>query len=104
MHHYSEKDASKVIRETLRGIQHMHQKGIAHRDLKVRSPRLPLPSTSSQLTYACLLLSSREADASVKVADFGFAKKSVADNDLTALVGTPPYMGMLSRFSSRVCL
>jgi len=36
LHHYSEKDASKVIRETLLGIQHMHQKGIAHRDLKVR--------------------------------------------------------------------
>jgi len=40
-----------------------------------------------------LLLSSRDADASVKVADFGFAKKSVSDLDLTALVGTPPYMG-----------
>jgi serine/threonine protein kinase len=76
LHHYTEKDASRVIRETMLGIAHMHDKMLVHRDLKPEN----------------LLLSTKDADAAIKVADFGFAKPTEDDKDLTALVGTPPYM------------
>lgn len=58
------------------GIGHMHEKMLVHRDLKPEN----------------LLLSSRDDNASVKVADFGFARGTMSDHDLTSLVGTPPYM------------
>lgn len=75
-HHYTEKDASKVMHEVMLGIEHMHEKMLVHRDLKPEN----------------LLLSSRDDNASIKVADFGFARGTTTDHDLTSLVGTPPYM------------
>jgi serine/threonine protein kinase len=54
----------------------LHEKGICHRDLKPEN----------------LLLSNTSADAVVKVADFGFAANCKVNPDMTALVGTPPYM------------
>jgi serine/threonine protein kinase len=38
------------------------------------------------------LLSSKDADAVVKLADFGFAQECVGQN-LTSILGTPAYMG-----------
>ena len=57
-------------------VAHLHSKGICHRDLKPEN----------------LLLSSKSEDAVVKVADFGFAANFKIDPEMTALVGTPPYM------------
>jgi serine/threonine protein kinase len=75
-HHYTEKDAARVMQEVMMGIGHMHEKMLVHRDLKPEN----------------LLLSTRDETASVKVADFGFARGTLTDHDLTSLVGTPPYM------------
>lgn len=72
---YTEKEASKVFKQILSGIQHLHSQNIAHRDLKPEN----------------LLLSSKDSDAVVKLADFGFAKTENGDT-LTGYVGTPPYM------------
>eukprot|EP01120_Amphizonella_sp_Union-15-10_P012942 TRINITY_DN5904_c0_g1_i2.p1 TRINITY_DN5904_c0_g1~~TRINITY_DN5904_c0_g1_i2.p1 ORF type:complete len:217 (+),score=38.18 TRINITY_DN5904_c0_g1_i2:124-774(+) len=60
-------------------MKHIHDKGIAHRDLKPEN----------------LLLSSKDPNAVVKIADFGFAKhvrNSSDDESLLSLIGTPPYM------------
>jgi len=73
---YSEKDAAHVMKQACLGLLHMHEKGLAHRDIKPEN----------------LLLSSKEADATVKVADFGFAKQLKKDTDLYETLGTPPYM------------
>jgi serine/threonine protein kinase len=72
---YSEKEAVHVMLQALSGLKHMHDRHIAHRDLKPEN----------------LLLSSKEPHATVKLADFGFATKLNADNELLQLVGTPPY-------------
>ena len=33
---YTEKDASNLIRQVLEAVDFMHEKGVVHRDLKVR--------------------------------------------------------------------
>jgi len=73
---YTEKDASHVTRQALKGIKHMHDKHLVHRDLKPEN----------------LLLSSKAADATVKVADFGFSIECQDDEELFDTLGTPPYM------------
>jgi hypothetical protein len=44
------------------------------------------------LTFS-VLLSSKSADATVKVADFGFSTECRDDEELFETLGTPPYMG-----------
>jgi len=73
---YTEKDASHVMRQALLGIRHMHERNLVHRDIKPEN----------------LLLSSKDADAMVKVADFGFACVCKGEHDLDETLGTPPYM------------
>ena len=34
---YTEKDASNLIRQILEAVDYMHDKGVVHRDLKVRA-------------------------------------------------------------------
>jgi serine/threonine protein kinase len=46
-----------------------------------------------------LLLSSKEPDAVVKLADFGFAKEVANDYSLSAILGTPAYMGKRTSLS-----
>jgi len=72
---YSESEAARVMQEALSGLKHMHDLDYIHRDLKPEN----------------LLLSSKERDANIKIADFGFSCK-MKKNGLRAVVGTPPYM------------
>ena len=73
---YSEKEAAHVMKQALNGLKHMHDKQLVHRDLKPEN----------------LLLSSKSADATIKLADFGFSRESRNNADCTEMVGTPEYM------------
>ncbi|GLE11708.1 hypothetical protein PINS_up024295 [Pythium insidiosum] len=61
---YSEKEARDLVHILLDTIKYCHDKGVVHRDLKPEN----------------LLLVSKDDDASIKLADFGFAKKVVIDD------------------------
>lgn len=56
---YTEKEACDLVRLLLDAILYIHSKGVVHRDLKPEN----------------LLMTSRSDDASIKIADFGFAKQ-----------------------------
>lgn len=73
--HYSEKDTARIMAQCFSAIKYMHQNNIVHRDLKPEN----------------ILLSSPDLDASVKIADFGFAAYCES-NSLLEWLGTPPYM------------
>ena len=74
--HYTELDARNLARELLSAVAYMHERGVAHRDLKPQN----------------LLLVSKEDDADMRVADFGFAKRVQVPNSLMTRCGTPTYV------------
>jgi calcium/calmodulin-dependent protein kinase I len=71
---YSEKDAQKVVRTLATVIKFMHDQGIVHRDLKPEN----------------ILLTDDSEEASIKIADFGFARPVAAG--LSTACGTPGYV------------
>eukprot|EP00191_Tetraselmis_sp_GSL018_P015273 CAMPEP_0177589292 /NCGR_PEP_ID=MMETSP0419_2-20121207/6719_1 /TAXON_ID=582737 /ORGANISM="Tetraselmis sp., Strain GSL018" /LENGTH=250 /DNA_ID=CAMNT_0019079623 /DNA_START=700 /DNA_END=1453 /DNA_ORIENTATION=- len=70
-----EEDARSIITTVLRGVRHMHQRQIAHRDLKLEN----------------LLLVDPDCISRVKITDFGFSKKLANGVSLT-VSGTPLYV------------
>eukprot|EP01116_Phalansterium_solitarium_P006204 TRINITY_DN18505_c0_g1_i1.p1 TRINITY_DN18505_c0_g1~~TRINITY_DN18505_c0_g1_i1.p1 ORF type:complete len:291 (+),score=36.37 TRINITY_DN18505_c0_g1_i1:358-1230(+) len=76
LHHYTEKDASRVVQQILRACLHLHEHNICHRDLKPEN----------------LLLESDSTDAQVKLADFGLSAFLTSGKKLTKAVGTPGYI------------
>mmetsp|Transcript_22316 Transcript_22316/g.21560 ORF Transcript_22316/g.21560 Transcript_22316/m.21560 type:complete len:478 (+) Transcript_22316:302-1735(+) len=73
---YTEKEARDLIKMFLETMTYMHEEGVVHRDLKPEN----------------LLLCSESDDSDIKIADFGFAKRTV---DLLAnetACGTPGYV------------
>jgi len=76
MDHYTEKDARNLVQILLKAVKFMHEKGVAHRDLKPQN----------------LLLKSKDNNAEIKVADFGFARRVHTPQSLTNRCGTPTYV------------
>lgn len=73
---YNEKEARDVCKILFSAMQYCHERNIAHRDLKPEN----------------LLLMSRNNDAAIKIADFGFAKKVTSEHCLLTQCGTPGYV------------
>ena len=59
--YYSERDAQRFVRTIADTLNYCHIKDIVHRDLKPEN----------------VLLNNKTDDASIKIADFGFAKKEI---------------------------
>jgi len=74
--HYSEKDASEIVKKIVLGIQHLHHKQIVHRDLKPEN----------------LLLTTKDPDANVLITDFGLSAILPEGSRLYRAVGTPGYL------------
>mmetsp|Transcript_22317 Transcript_22317/g.62670 ORF Transcript_22317/g.62670 Transcript_22317/m.62670 type:complete len:373 (+) Transcript_22317:95-1213(+) len=74
--HYSEKDASEIVKKILLGVEHLHHRQVVHRDLKPEN----------------LLLSSKDPDANVLITDFGLSAIVPEGKRLYRAVGTPGYL------------
>eukprot|EP01039_Chlorochromonas_danica_P001280 gene1280-1398_t len=72
---YNEKEARDLVVILLRALKYLHDRNIVHRDLKPEN----------------LLMTSKDDDANVKLADFGFAAECTECN-LTVQCGTPGYI------------
>ena len=72
---YSERDASRVIGQVCKAVQHLHSIGVCHRDLKPEN----------------LLLATPAAESDVKVTDFGLAAFCTAGQRMHDFVGTIAY-------------
>lgn len=72
---YAERDAKACMKQLLRGIEYLHSRNIAHRDLKLEN----------------LLLCKKGDISKIKIVDFGLAKRAV-ESHLETICGTPQYV------------
>lgn len=72
---FSENQAAYVVNQIMEGLNYLHMQNIVHRDLKPEN---------------VLLMSDKEENLDIKIADLGFATQ--VDKGLDLVLGTPLYM------------
>ncbi|XP_015254728.1 PREDICTED: calcium/calmodulin-dependent protein kinase type 1D-like [Cyprinodon variegatus] len=72
---YTEKDASKVIKQVLEAVGYLHENGIVHRDLKPEN----------------LLYDNMDENSKIMVSDFGLSK-ALEHGVMSTACGTPGYV------------
>jgi len=75
-HHFTEAEAVQTARQMCSAIEHLHQLGVVHRDLKLEN----------------WLYESEAENAPLKLIDFGFALQWNRKKPMTAVVGTVDYL------------
>ncbi|XP_066520453.1 calcium/calmodulin-dependent protein kinase type 1 [Hoplias malabaricus] len=73
---YTERDASKLIRQILDAVKYLHDMGIVHRDLKPEN----------------LLYYSMDEDSNIMISDFGLSKIEDSGTVMSTACGTPGYV------------
>eukprot|EP00227_Mantoniella_beaufortii_P012733 CAMPEP_0197579814 /NCGR_PEP_ID=MMETSP1326-20131121/3728_1 /TAXON_ID=1155430 /ORGANISM="Genus nov. species nov., Strain RCC2288" /LENGTH=561 /DNA_ID=CAMNT_0043143377 /DNA_START=179 /DNA_END=1864 /DNA_ORIENTATION=+ len=74
---YNEVDAATIMRQLFKGLESIHSKSISHRDLKLEN----------------LILATKNDLETLRIADFGLAKKmKTARSKLSAQCGSPAYV------------
>lgn len=90
----TEGQIASVCRETLKGLQHLHSKGVIHRDIKSDNILLSMEG-NIKLSKSYIVGSHgyKKKTDPVETADFGFcATINEAHNKRTTMVGTPYWM------------
>uniref|UniRef100_A0A8P4GK82 non-specific serine/threonine protein kinase n=1 Tax=Dicentrarchus labrax TaxID=13489 RepID=A0A8P4GK82_DICLA len=72
-----EAQITRLIRQTLEGVHHLHQSNLVHLDLKPQN----------------ILLTSLSPPGDIKIVDFGLARRLGAVGELREILGTPEYVG-----------
>eukprot|EP01082_Thalassiosira_pseudonana_P007369 g7078.t1 g7078 contig23:1807757-1809052(-) len=76
---FSEQQAAKILHQLLSSVSYMHKNNVVHRDLKPEN----------------ILFETTDEDSSIKIIDFGLARKHYAKHGeppMKSLVGTPYYL------------
>lgn len=78
---YTEDDARGVMKQVLQGLEYLHARNVAHRDLKLEN----------------ILLARKDDLSCVKIVDFGLSKHT--EGMMSSVLGTPQFVSpeMLSR-------
>lgn len=79
-HHFSERDASVILKQLLSAVNYMHSRGIVHRDLKPEN-----------IVFESVV-GTDLSDSRIKIIDFGTAETIKKGKNLTARVGSPFYV------------
>jgi calcium/calmodulin-dependent protein kinase I len=97
---YTEREARQTCKVLFEAIDYIHNKRIAHRDIKPENLLLVVSSSGHTRRNIVLVLTglccfcrqNKNDDTSIKIADFGFAKKVTKKKCLSTLCGTAAYV------------